>query len=64
MAVLHFVTQFTDVYRHFGENKKNCLEKTVVKMCIRFKEKVAYVSTKNYFLKKVQNLKRIKTKKQ
>ena len=49
MAVLHFVTQFTDVYRHFGENKKNCLEKTVVKMCIRFKEKVAYVSKKNYF---------------
>ena len=64
MVVTHFVTQFTHVYRHFGKNKKNCLGKTVVKMFIRFKGKVAYVSKKTTFIKKVQNLKRIKIKKQ
>ena len=41
--------QFTHGSRHFGVHctkHKNCLEKTVWKCGLRFKEKMAYVSTK------------------
>ena len=68
MAVTLFVTHlhmFLDILKFTAENKKKCLGKTVLKCGLRFKDKVAYVSTKLLLDKnaKTENNKNQKTMK-
>ena len=55
----NFVTQFTHVFRHFGvysrKQNKIVLGKLFYKCALRFKEKMAYVSTKQLSKKSTKN---------
>ena len=64
MAVTHFVTQFTNVSKHFGDyiRKKKILRKTVLKIQFQIK-KMAYLSTKLRLEKNAKTKKKFKTKK-
>ena len=64
-AVTHFVTQFTHVSKHFGvysrKQRKDIWRKMFSKCGLRFKEK-CHMCQQNYFKKKEQKLRKIKTK--
>ena len=65
IAVTHFVTHFTHVYRHFAvycRKQKNCLGKTVFKMWSQKLTKNSLKVHKTTFRKKCEYYKKLKQK--